>query len=209
MIKNIFWDVDGVLANLDAAYFAFLTRHPKYAAEFSGLSFDDLPRVLPIMPERGSLELTDHPARGQQLNDDFVASEFFWRRPLYDGAREAVSELARRGFSQATMSATGAPKKKLALLNSYFHGLPIEIRITPHGDSKEEAMRKFMAEKNWDPKETALIDDRILNLRAAIRAKANPLRARWAITSDLPPDLKFIPEFARLRELLSFLKEQS
>ena len=29
-IKNIFWDVDGVLANLNYAYYNFLTKHPKY-----------------------------------------------------------------------------------------------------------------------------------------------------------------------------------
>lgn len=27
-IKNIFWDVDGVLADLNYAYFHFLTDHP-------------------------------------------------------------------------------------------------------------------------------------------------------------------------------------
>ena len=27
-IKNIFWDVDGVLANLNYAYYNFLTKHP-------------------------------------------------------------------------------------------------------------------------------------------------------------------------------------
>ena len=31
IIKNIFWDVDGVLANLNYAYYNFLTKHPSYA----------------------------------------------------------------------------------------------------------------------------------------------------------------------------------
>ena len=30
IIKNIFWDVDGVLANLNFAYFNFLKNHKNY-----------------------------------------------------------------------------------------------------------------------------------------------------------------------------------
>ena len=54
-IKNIFWDVDGVLANLNFAYFNFLTNHPNYKETYAGLKWEDLPKVLPIQPKYLSL----------------------------------------------------------------------------------------------------------------------------------------------------------
>ena len=49
-IKNIFWDVDGVLADLNHAYYHFLTGHPNYRDQFKGLKWEQLPEVLPILP---------------------------------------------------------------------------------------------------------------------------------------------------------------
>jgi phosphoglycolate phosphatase-like HAD superfamily hydrolase len=39
-IKNIFWDVDGVLADLNHAYYHFLTGHPNYRDQFKGLRWE-------------------------------------------------------------------------------------------------------------------------------------------------------------------------
>ena len=39
-IKNIFWDVDGVLANLNYAYYNFLTKHPNYADQYKDMKWD-------------------------------------------------------------------------------------------------------------------------------------------------------------------------
>ena len=50
-IKNIFWDVDGVLADLNHAYYHFLTGHPNYRDQFKGLKWEQLPEVLPILPK--------------------------------------------------------------------------------------------------------------------------------------------------------------
>ena len=47
IIKNIFWDVDGVLANLNYAYYNFLTKHPKYAPLYKDMKWSDLLKVLP------------------------------------------------------------------------------------------------------------------------------------------------------------------
>ena len=46
VIKNIFWDVDGVLANLNYAYYNFLTKHPKYAPTYGKITWEQLPEVL-------------------------------------------------------------------------------------------------------------------------------------------------------------------
>ena len=40
-IKNIFWDVDGVLANLNFAYYNFLTKHPKYKPMNADIKWED------------------------------------------------------------------------------------------------------------------------------------------------------------------------
>ena len=50
MIKNIFWDVDGVLANLNFAYYNFLKNHPKYRPLYGHMTWEDLPKILPIDP---------------------------------------------------------------------------------------------------------------------------------------------------------------
>jgi phosphoglycolate phosphatase-like HAD superfamily hydrolase len=36
-IKNIFWDVDGVLADLNHAYYHFLTGHPQLSGSIQEL----------------------------------------------------------------------------------------------------------------------------------------------------------------------------
>ena len=39
-IKNIFWDVDGVLADLNHAYYHFLTGHPNYRDQYQDLKWE-------------------------------------------------------------------------------------------------------------------------------------------------------------------------
>ena len=53
VIKNIFWDVDGVLADLGFAYFNFLKNHPNYKDKYSNIEWEDLPKVLPFMSSKG------------------------------------------------------------------------------------------------------------------------------------------------------------
>jgi phosphoglycolate phosphatase-like HAD superfamily hydrolase len=83
-VKNIFWDVDGVLADLNHAYYHFLTGHPNYRDQFKGLKWEQLPEVLPILPEYGALELKTHPELGTEMDRDFCEDQTFFRnRPLY------------------------------------------------------------------------------------------------------------------------------
>ena len=76
IIKNIFWDVDGVLADLNHAYYPFLTQHPKYANQYKDLKFDELDKVLPVDPKYGALELKTHPTQGEAMDYDFCHSDF-------------------------------------------------------------------------------------------------------------------------------------
>ena len=99
-IKNIFWDVDGVLADLNHAYYHFLTGHPNYLDQFKDLKWEQLPEVLPILPEYGALELKTHPELGTEMDRDFVGSGLFRDRPLYPKV-EVLKELNQLGYKSS------------------------------------------------------------------------------------------------------------
>ena len=202
IIKNIFWDVDGVLANLNYAYFNFLTKHPKYAPQYRNLVWEDLPKVLPIVPKYGALELKTHPTQGTEMDYDFCHSpEFFTNRPLYPHVIETLKELHDLGYRQYTMSATFDVETKKQFLNRLLAPVTdfLTIECVQHGkfmhDSAKEDMLKSCFEKyGLKAEETVLVDDRIYNLYAAINVGANPVRMRCEFTSDMPEDLAWIPE---------------
>ena len=212
-IKNIFWDVDGVLANLNYAYFNFLTKHPKYSSQYGNIKWDDLPNVLPIVPEYGALELKTHPTQGKEMDYDFCHSpEFFTNRPLYPNVVEVLKELHQKGYRQFTLSATFDVETKKKFLNNLLAEVTdfLTIECVQHGqfmhDSAKEDMLKQCFEKyGIKAEETILVDDRIYNLYAAINVNVNPVRMRCEFTSDLPEELKWIPEVKDVVELKNWL----
>ncbi len=202
IIKNIFWDVDGVLANLNFAYYHFLTQHPKYAPDYQNMKWEDLPKVLPIVPKYGALELKTHPTRGVEMDKDFCSDySFFSHRPLYPHVVETLKELHDMGYKQFTMSATFDVETKKKLLNTLLAEVTdfLTIECVQHGkfmhDSAKEDMLKSCFEKyGLKAEETVLVDDRIYNQYAAINVGAHPVRMRCEFTTDLPEDLNWIPE---------------
>lgn len=203
-VKNIFWDVDGVLADLNYAYFHFLTGHPSYRGRFGGLRWEELPEVLPILPEYGALELKTHPELGAEMDRDFCADERFFRnRPLYPGVIEVLEDLNRRGYRQFTMSATFDVEAKVAYLNEVLAPVRdfLTIECVRHGEfmhdtAKMDRLRECYEKYDLRADETILVDDRIYNQYAAIESGAHPVRLRCEFTSDLPEELGWIPEFA-------------
>lgn len=216
IINNIFWDVDGVLADLNFAYFNFLKNHPNYRDEYKDLEWKDLETVLPINPQYGALELKTHPTRGEQMDRDFCRSrEFFNNRPLYPDVVETLKELHQLGYRQFTMSATFDVETKKKLLNSLLAEVRdfLTIECVQHGafmhDTAKEDMLKVCFEKyDLRPEETLLVDDRIYNQYAAINAGAYPVRLRCEFTTDLPSDIDWIPEFKTVAEVKSWLIHQ-
>lgn len=212
-IKNIFWDVDGVLANLNYAYYNFLTKHPNYADQYKDMKWEDLPKVLPIVPEYGALELKTHPTQGKEMDYDFCHSpEFFTNRPLYSNVIEVLKELHEKGYRQFTLSASFDVETKKKFLNNLLSDVTdfLTIECVQHGkfmhDSAKEDMLKNCFEKfGIKAEETVLVDDRIYNLYAAINAKVNPIRMRCEFTSDLPQDLAWIPEVKDVVEFKDWL----
>ncbi len=213
IIKNIFWDVDGVLANLNEAYYHFLTHHPKYAPEYKNLQWQELPKVLPISPKYGALELKTHPTRGIEMDKDFCADyTFFSHRPLYPNVVKVLKELHDMGYKQFTMSATFDVETKKKLLNNLLADVTdfLTIECVQHGkfmhDSAKEDMLKSCFEKyGLRADETILVDDRIYNQYAAINVGAHPVRMRCEFTSDLPEDLNWIPEVKDVEDFKNWL----
>lgn len=213
MIKNIVWDVDGVLANLNEAYFYFLKNHPKYKALYGDLKWEDLPAVLPIDEKYGALELKTHPTLGAELDYDFCHTpEFFTHRPLYKGAVEAVKRFHLKGMTQLTLSATFDVKAKRELLERLLADVSdfLIIECVQHGpvmhDRAKVDMLKICFEKyHLKADETILVDDRIYNQYAAIEAGAHPVRYRSEFTTDLPENLNWIAEvdsYEKLEQLI-------
>ncbi len=217
IIKNIFWDVDGVLANLNYAYYNFLTKHPKYAPTYKNLQWQDLPKVLPIVEKYGALELKTHPKKGVEMDYDFCHSpEFFCNRPLYPNVVKVLKELNDLGYRQFTLSATFDVETKKKFLNKLLAEVTdfLTIECVQHGkfmhDSAKEDMLKSCFEKyGLKPEETVLVDDRIYNQYATISAGAHPVRMRCEFTTDLPEDLSWIPEVKDIEEFKSWLLENT
>lgn len=212
-IKNIFWDVDGVLANLNYAYYHFLTKHPNYRDRYANLEWEQLPEVLPIVPEYGALELKTHPELGTEMDRDFCADQsFFTNRPLYPNVIETLKQLDQEGYRQFTMSATFDVEKKTAYLNQVLAPVTdfLTIECVQHGEfmhdnAKADSLKACYQKYHLNPKETILVDDRIYNQHAAIQSGANPVRMRCEFTTDLPEDLAWIPEFKTVAEVRDWL----
>jgi phosphoglycolate phosphatase-like HAD superfamily hydrolase len=212
-IKNIFWDVDGVLADLNYAYYHFLTGHPKYRDQYQGLAWKELPDVLPILPEYGALELKTHPDMGVEMDRDFCAdSKFFRNRPLYPNVIESLQELHHHGYRQFTMSATFDVEAKTAYLLDVLAPVTgfLTIECVEHGEfmhdtAKIDRLRQCYEKYDLNPEETILVDDRIYNQYAAIESGAHPVRMRCEFTTDLPSELSWIPEFQDIEAVKEWL----
>lgn len=215
-IKNIFWDVDGVLADINYAYFNFLKNHPKYAPMYKDLKWEDLDKALPIHPTYGALELKNHPTMGVQMDKDFCsAPEFFENRPLYPNVLETLRALNQQGYRQFTLSASFDPEVKRRFLTKLLAPVSdfLTIECVGHGaflhdTTKEGKFLECFKKYGLNPEETLLVDDRIYNQYAAIHVGVLPLRMRCEFTSDLPADLSWINEVHNLPEVKDWLDKK-
>jgi len=223
VVKNIMWDVDGVLASLDHAYFRFLTEHPKYKEEYKGLKFENLPEALPIAPKFGTLELTTHPTMGKEFNEDFChnSGEIYFDRPLYPHVTEILKEFDEQGYFQLTMS-SGFDKaiKEKMIADTLGPDLSfVHIEVVEHAKSTEGHSKAMVGEKeqrileclekyNLKPEETILVDDRIFNCQTAQKIGMQTVRARWAISTPTPPELG-ITEVKTILDFKEWLKENT
>ena len=216
IIKNIFWDVDGVLVNLNHAYYSFIKNHPMFKDKFKQYEYKDLPDALPINKEKfGAMELKSHPTLGIELDKEFCASnDFYFDRPLYPGTAKILKELNEMGYLQMTMSAGFNMDKKKELLRRCLGDLAnfLRIEVVEHdkagmeqGSTKEAKMLAVLAKLGAKPEETVLVDDRIYNIYSAIKAGVHPVRFRSEFTTYSPADLKDVPEVENIYQFKDWL----
>lgn len=210
-IKNIIWDVDGTLANLNHAYYCFIKNHPKFKKTFSRFSYKDLAEALPINNKYGAIELKNHPTLGNTLDKAFCNSKkYYFDRPLYYGTGKVLKTLNDLGYNQFILSAGFNIKKKRKLLNMLFNDFPfIKIEIVNHdkngmheGNTKEKKIKDLLKKHKLNPTETVLVDDRIYNIYSALNAGIHAIRFRSEFTTPLPENLHNVPEIEDIREFI-------
>ena len=211
-IKNILWDVDGVLANLNHAYYCFIKNHPQFKDHFKQYLYKDLDKALPIEREKyGSIELKTHPTLGEKLDKTFCESnDYYFDRPLYYGTKQVLRYLNDQRYNQFILSAGFNLEKKKQLLDILFSDLDfLKIEIVLHdkngmhaGNTKETRILDILNKNALKKNETVLIDDRIYNIRSALRAGIYAIRFRSEFTTPLPDDLKDIPEVKNIWEFM-------
>lgn len=215
VIKNIFWDVDGVLANLNHTYYCFIKNHEKFKEYFKKFEYKDLPEALPINKEKyGAMELTTHTTLGKDLDYEFCNSDdYYFDRPLYPGTAKILKELDKLGYTQMTMSAGFDMTKKKELLKRVLKDLDfIKIEVVEHdkdgmhaGSTKEARMLEVLEKFGLKPEETVLVDDRIYNIYSALKAGIHAVRFRSEFTTDSPDDLKDVPEVENIYQFKDWL----
>ena len=211
-IKNIIWDVDCTLANLNHAYYCFIKNHPKFKHHFHNLMYTDLDKALPVETQKyGSMELKTHPTMGEELDKVFCDSEdYYFDRPLYYGTDKVLVQLNKLGYKQFILSAGFNIEKKMKLLHQLFDRFPfIHLEVVNHdakgmheGGTKEQKILYLLQKYNLQKTETVLIDDRIYNIYSAINAGIHAIRFRSEFTTPSPNDLSNIPEIEDIREIL-------
>ena len=77
-----------------------------------------------------------------------------------------------------------------------------------HDTAKEDMLKACFDKYGLKAEETVLVDDRIYNQHAAINVGAHPVRYRCEFTTDLPEDMKWIPEMHSLEEFKTWLLAQ-
>ena len=214
-IKNIFWDVDGVLADINYAYYNFLKNYPTYAPQYKNLRWQDLDKVLPINPIYGALDLKCHPTLGEQMDYDFCHHpEFFENRPLYPKVIETLRSINQKGYRQFTLSASFDAEVKKKFLTKLLAPVTdfLTIECVGHGQflhdtTKEGKFLECFKKYGITPEETILVDDRIYNMHAALNVGVLPVRMRCDFTSALPQDLSWIQEVRNVEEVEKWLDD--
>ena len=211
-VENIIWDADGTLVNINHAYYCFIKNHPQIKKYFEKFLYKDLAEALPIDSRYGAIELKTHPTLGDRLDALFCNSdEYYFDRPLYYGTDKILNKLNKLGYKQFILSAGFNFEKKTKLLKQLFTNFPfIQLEIVLHdnkgmheGDTKEQRILYLLEKYGLKSNKTVLIDDRIYNIRAALKAGIKVIRFRSEFTTPLPDDLALnVPEIEDIREII-------
>ncbi|MDR2098696.1 MAG: hypothetical protein LBO78_01565 [Rickettsiales bacterium] len=220
VVKNIMWDVDGVLANLDHAYLRLVKEHPAFKGKFANVTTEaDLENALTIDPKFGSLELKVHPTMGRELDREFCRNSggIYYDRPLYPHVKEVLARLDKEGYKQLTMSSGFDSEIKKKMIRDTLDGLDFMIiEVNEHSKAgsaandqarhmigeKEQKILDCLAKYKLKADETVLVDDRIFNCDTAVKIGMRAVRCTPGITAPTPsgkpyPTVRNVEEFSR------------
>lgn len=171
----IVWDWDGTIADstgmitnalvLAAAQVGLPALAPKDASDIIGLGLKES-----IYALFGDIPANQSQALAAQYSANYYAGES--EIPLFDGAKEAIIELNRRGFKLAVATGKGRRGLNLALehcgLANYFHATRTvdECFSKPHPQMLDELMDELVVR----PERTLMIGDTSYDMQMAQNA---------------------------------------
>ncbi|MBX9675184.1 MAG: HAD-IA family hydrolase [Methylotenera sp.] len=171
----IVWDWDGTLANSTgmivnaivkaAEQVGLPTLDPQAASNIIGLGLKES-----IYALYGDIPIEKAQALAAQYSTNYYAGES--EIPLFDGAKETIIELNRRGYKLAVATGKGRRGLNLALqhcgLTNYFHATRTvdECFSKPHPQMLDELMDLLVA----TPERTLMIGDTSYDLQMAQNA---------------------------------------
>ncbi|MDR1693623.1 MAG: HAD family hydrolase [Lactobacillaceae bacterium] len=196
MIKNIIFDVDGVLINLDSSYHKFLqTSYPEY----KNMKIEEMAELFPIDGEDGAFEL---PSR---FSKDFIDSPYYVNRPFFKNTISVLKKLKSLELTLITLSAASSPEKKLSWLADTFGDLFNAYELSPAGVAKDEGLKTVINKYGLNKAETLFIDDRFFNIRAGLRAGVEVARMQPDLFLPLPKDLSHVRVLYDIEEIFDLI----
>ncbi len=197
MIKNIIFDVDGVLVDSNLTYLEYLKNtYDKY----KDIKYEDLSVLFPISPDNGAIKLPS------QISADFKVSSWYSYRPLFPDTMAVLLSLKSMGLRLFTLSAARNPEKKLEWISKQFENIFDGFEFSPAGQTKDEALAKMLEKYSLNKDETIFIDDRFQHIRAGIKVGIHTVRMTPKHSLSLPVDLSHIKSFSSMTEFESYIK---
>lgn len=198
MIKNIIFDIDGVLVNLDRSYHNFLTTtYP----EHKDMKYEEMVVHFPIKEDDGAFELP------KEFGLDFINSPYYVNRPFFKSTLSVLEKLKAKGLTLITLTAASAPEKKIAWLKETFGDTFNAYEASTAGVPKDEGINSVVKKYNLNKDETLFIDDRIYNVRAGVRTGVNVVRMEPDFFLPLPKDLDHVTSISDLEEILELIEK--
>ncbi len=197
MIKNIIFDIDGVLVDSNLTYLEFLRNTYE---RFKDIVYDDLPVLFPMSHDNGCIKL---PA---DLSAQFRFSPYYSYRPLFPDTLDVLGSLCSRGYRLFTLSAARNPDAKLQCISGIFDDIFDAFEFSPAGDTKELALINMLNKYSLDKSETMFIDDRFQQVRAGLSVGVHVVRMAPQISLPLPPDLSYVKSVGSMTEFDAYLR---
>ena len=198
MIKNVIFDVDGVLVDCDQCYLNFLQKTYK---EFQNITYDELPVIFPISPDNGAVRLSP------RFSDEFKSSPYYSYRPLFKETMQVLHSLKKKELRLFTLSAARNPARKRKWMDEIFGNIFDGLEFSPSGEPKDKALIDLLEKYSLNKEETIFIDDRFHNIRAGMKVGIRTVRMHPQNSLPLPAELSHIKSLNNLTEFEKYIDE--